>query len=366
MSDKCPDYYQILGVEREATQKQIKEAYRFKVFTMHPDRVTDSYKDRANDELKKINIAYEILGDPQKRELYDLELDKAQENQKNQSDQQIMSIDKKILNIFSEDRRNELINEIDRLIASPYLGKSIEYTSQGFRVNNIIYFSNEAKKGTPYSYHEIAMILREPQASVEEALRRLLKTPYVYRINDKYGATPKYFGDHPEIYDVRTYGIKMQEEKDLADQAKRDMEIAAKQVENAKKEAEMQEKHQKAKEARQFRNRRGRKSLLDLLFFVAFILMWIYFERMYMDIYANIFLFLALLTLIYLFYVAWRFGNVNACDVCNPDLDSKSIQSLASGVCKICGLHCCKNCFKNGLCKFCSFENSKENHAKQS
>lgn len=77
MSD-WQDHYFILGVDRNATEHEIRGAYKFKAFTQHPDRLTEapeSIRRRAEEEFKKINIAYEILGDPEKREQYNLDWD---------------------------------------------------------------------------------------------------------------------------------------------------------------------------------------------------------------------------------------------------------------------------------------------------
>ena len=59
------DYYEILGVSKDATNEQIKKAYRKKALEHHPDRGGDQ------DEFKKVNEAYQTLGDPQKRSSYD-------------------------------------------------------------------------------------------------------------------------------------------------------------------------------------------------------------------------------------------------------------------------------------------------------
>jgi len=63
------DYYKILGVERNATQKQIKEAYRKLAFEYHPDRNNNSKS--ASERMKEINEAYSVLSDPYKRKQYD-------------------------------------------------------------------------------------------------------------------------------------------------------------------------------------------------------------------------------------------------------------------------------------------------------
>jgi curved DNA-binding protein len=63
------DYYKVLGVERGAAAKDIKRAYRKLAVKYHPDKNPGDQK--AEDQFKEINEAYEVLGDPTKRARYD-------------------------------------------------------------------------------------------------------------------------------------------------------------------------------------------------------------------------------------------------------------------------------------------------------
>ena len=67
MSEK-PDYYEVLGVSRNATPEEIKKAFRKLALKYHPDRNPDP---EAEEKFKLINEAYQVLSDPEKRSLYD-------------------------------------------------------------------------------------------------------------------------------------------------------------------------------------------------------------------------------------------------------------------------------------------------------
>ncbi len=64
------DYYEILCVERHASQEEIKKAYRRLALKYHPDRNPDDRE--AEDKFKEAAEAYDVLRDPEKRRLYDL------------------------------------------------------------------------------------------------------------------------------------------------------------------------------------------------------------------------------------------------------------------------------------------------------
>jgi len=67
MEDK--DYYNILGVSREASEEEIKKSYRKIAMQYHPDRNPGNKE--AEEKFKIASEAYEVLRDPEKREIYD-------------------------------------------------------------------------------------------------------------------------------------------------------------------------------------------------------------------------------------------------------------------------------------------------------
>lgn len=68
-------YYEILGVDKNATDEEIKKAYRKLAAKWHPDRwvnATEAEKKEAEERIKEINEANSVLSDPEKRRNYDL------------------------------------------------------------------------------------------------------------------------------------------------------------------------------------------------------------------------------------------------------------------------------------------------------
>ena len=64
------DYYEVLGIEPNASAEEIRRAYHMLAFQCHPDRHQET--EEANKKMQEINEVYAILSDPIKRREYDL------------------------------------------------------------------------------------------------------------------------------------------------------------------------------------------------------------------------------------------------------------------------------------------------------
>ena len=68
--EQCQDWYKSLGVDRTATHEEIKKAYRKLSMLYHPDRTNND--PNSTEKFKQMSAAYEILGDPEKKNVYDM------------------------------------------------------------------------------------------------------------------------------------------------------------------------------------------------------------------------------------------------------------------------------------------------------
>ena len=70
-NEELPDYYKILGVNRDASQEEIKTKFRELAKKTHPDKT----KEDSEEEMTLLNKAYEVLADEETRKKYDSYLD---------------------------------------------------------------------------------------------------------------------------------------------------------------------------------------------------------------------------------------------------------------------------------------------------
>lgn len=95
------NYYKILEVDKDASSEVIEKAYKTLAKKYHPDLQESNMKQEAEEKLKLINEAYEILSNPDSRAKYDMTL---QQNE----------LSEKAFNRLSEENRN-LYNELNNL-----------------------------------------------------------------------------------------------------------------------------------------------------------------------------------------------------------------------------------------------------------
>lgn len=122
------DYYEILGVSRNATDEEIKAAYRRLAKIYHPDVAEN--KQEAEKKFKEINEAYQVLSDPEKRKIYDrygtLE-NVYQSNYQSYQTSDIFDVFSEIFDDFIFQQTRSKRNPIDELYR-PQRGKDITYT----------------------------------------------------------------------------------------------------------------------------------------------------------------------------------------------------------------------------------------------
>jgi curved DNA-binding protein CbpA len=70
ISDNATNYYHLLGVDPKADQQTLKQAYLAKIKEWHPDKNPDRVAE-AEEKTKPLNLAYDILKDPEQRKNYD-------------------------------------------------------------------------------------------------------------------------------------------------------------------------------------------------------------------------------------------------------------------------------------------------------
>src|SRR3989338_8890549 len=65
------NYYELLGVQKNASKEEIKKAFKKLALKFHPDRAPDDKKVEYEEKFKEINEAVSVLGDEKKRQQYD-------------------------------------------------------------------------------------------------------------------------------------------------------------------------------------------------------------------------------------------------------------------------------------------------------
>jgi len=106
------NYYEILEVDKKATTAIIKAVYKIYIKKKHPDLFQGDEKLKAEEELKKLNEAYETLSDEQKRAEYDKTLNEEQSLNKEFIDE-IMQENIRLKEMLGEKENTNELNEIE-------------------------------------------------------------------------------------------------------------------------------------------------------------------------------------------------------------------------------------------------------------
>eukprot|EP00803_Ostreobium_quekettii_P005384 evm.model.scf_472.3 EVM.evm.TU.scf_472.3 scf_472:26701-32391(+) len=133
------DYYDLLSVPRAASQDQIKRAYKKLALTHHPDKVKGSKEDkeRAAQKFQEISSAYEVLSDPEQRQIYDRYGEEGLKQRSGGGGGSASDIFKTFFGGFGgfgfneeeEDqvrKGNDVYSEVDVTLADLYVGKEIK------------------------------------------------------------------------------------------------------------------------------------------------------------------------------------------------------------------------------------------------
>lgn len=151
------DYYEVLGIGTEASQQEIKEAYRKLAFQYHPDR---NHNDSdAGDKMKALNEAYAVLSDPAKRRKFDFFREQygpsAYSKYREGYSQEDIFRGSDIEQIFQEFARSFGFRNSDEIFREFYGRGFRSYTYQrpGFTSRSYVYNDGrERKQGSPPPY----------------------------------------------------------------------------------------------------------------------------------------------------------------------------------------------------------------------
>lgn len=147
------DYYQILEVDSKADQKQIKEAYRHLAFKCHPDRNRED--PQSAEKMKRVNEAYAVLSDPQKKHEYDAMKEQFGSSaysqfRKNYSEQDIFS-GSDIHHIFEEVSKAFGLRGFDEIFKEFYGPgyRTFEFKKPGITGGGFFFFGRLGRGGHP-------------------------------------------------------------------------------------------------------------------------------------------------------------------------------------------------------------------------
>lgn len=146
------NYYDILEVNKNASQEIIDKAYKTLVKKYHPDLKEENLKNKFEEKIKKINEAYDILSDSEKRKNYNLFL---KENEISTDNYNKLYNENIVLKKQLNDLNNELLN-LKNIIYTKKSNYSNNKNDTSYNFNsqkiNTNYYNNLNNKNTPINY----------------------------------------------------------------------------------------------------------------------------------------------------------------------------------------------------------------------
>ncbi|NXS76997.1 DNJB8 protein, partial [Pandion haliaetus] len=109
------DYYKVLGLQKSASQDDVKKSYRKLALKWHPDK-NPSNKVEAEKKFKAVAEAYEVLSDPQKRSLYDRSVKESRSHRRSATGGHNVSFDSPYIFHDLEDIFSEVIGGMDPFV----------------------------------------------------------------------------------------------------------------------------------------------------------------------------------------------------------------------------------------------------------
>jgi len=175
------NYYEILQVSSKATKEIIDKAYKTLAKTYHPDANPPEKKEWAEEQFKKINAAYEVISDEEKRKKYDEELNRSQENIARQMEERYQKL---------QEQHRQLLQELNNLKSRQVTNRTTE------NIGGDVFY--EAANTTKANYN--VNIQDEINRRVAQSVDRAYRDAYVQR--------------------MRQYGYKFKHKKTLKDKLK--------------------------------------------------------------------------------------------------------------------------------------------------
>ena len=96
------NYYEVLEVNENASKEVIEKAYKVLAKKYHPDLQEDKNKKAAEEKIKVLNEAYEVLSDPNKKQAYDAKLQRAKEDEERKKQVQQAAYVNNVQNLYRE------------------------------------------------------------------------------------------------------------------------------------------------------------------------------------------------------------------------------------------------------------------------